>query len=482
MQSLIAFFEELQNNVRPADVLDIIVVAWVLYILIGWILRKASWSVVAVASLLAMLYLTAWRFDMYLTILLFQVGLTVVLIGFILVFQEDLRRGFDQLGTWGLARQRRPSQTSQTIDTLIEAIYSLAEQKIGALIVLNGREPLDRLVRGGVRVNGSISIPLLQSIFHPESPGHDGAVLVQGEQIDKLGVHLPLSQNLGAVGQAGTRHAAALGLAERSDALVLVVSEERGTVSVAHGGTLEGVDSYPWLKERLESFYERVFPRDSSLRWRERLTRKAGLKAASVLLACALWLGFAYQVEVIQRAYTVPVEYRNVPAGWALDEPEPTEVSVTLSGTERAFNLVDQDKLIVSVDLGRFQEGVHEYPIGETSINVPPGMSIRQIDPRSVRPNAYRLAAITVPVKPVLNGELPDSLKLSGVAVEPSRVSLLVPHEGEDPIESVRTEPVDLTEVRGTTTVSKKLILPDGVRLPEEASDRVRVALRVAGE
>src|SRR5262249_56151173 len=109
---------------------------------------------------------------------------------------------------------------------------------LGALFVLPRPEPIEGHVGGAIPLGGRISEPLLLSIFDASSPGHDGAVILRGSQLERFAVHLPLSVNRAALGAGGTRHAAALGLSERCDATCIVVSEERGTVSVARDGAI----------------------------------------------------------------------------------------------------------------------------------------------------------------------------------------------------------------------------------------------------
>ena len=108
------------------------------------------------------------------------------------------------------------------------------------MIVLQGNDPLERHINGGTNLDGIVSEPLLESLFDPHSIGHDGAVIIDGNRVTKFGCHLPLSMNTSKYENIGLRHTAALGLAERSDAICIVVSEERGTISLAYHGKSDG--------------------------------------------------------------------------------------------------------------------------------------------------------------------------------------------------------------------------------------------------
>src|SRR5919106_5454924 len=121
---------------------------------------------------------------------------------------------------------------SPLVDTLTEATAHMASLKTGALIAIRGREPWASQIHGGIELGGAVSAPLLYSIFNPDTPGHDGAVLIEDDRLTRFAAHLPLAEELPEVSRyGGTRHAAAVGLSQECDALVIVVSEERGTIS-----------------------------------------------------------------------------------------------------------------------------------------------------------------------------------------------------------------------------------------------------------
>jgi diadenylate cyclase len=373
--AMMTFINILYTQIRIADFLDIAVIAVFLYAGLLWLKQRASYAVILTIALVAWLYAFAHLLGMQLTLSLFQAGLTAILVALVLIFQQDIRRTFDRFVTWGeFWRQPPPAALSQTVDILVESMSVLADNSIGALVVIKGREPLDRHIRGGITVNGQISQPLLYSIFHPASPGHDGAVLVEGNQIDKLGVHLPLSANLQEIGEAGTRHTAALGMAECSDALVLAVSEERGTISVAEQGKLEVIGSPADLKERLQRFYQEMLPVSPEMQRTPLLRRHLGCKLAALGMASLLWLLFAYHIETIQR---------------------------------------------------------------------------------------------TLPVKVQFEGSLPARLRLLDVKVQPPALQVLLRQQpGWGSITEIRTKPLNLSEIRQTTTARLPLLLPEQVRLP----------------
>ncbi|TWT66476.1 diadenylate cyclase [Allorhodopirellula solitaria] len=371
---------EVFSQVRVADFVDIAIVSIVIYLLLLWLRGRASRSLGIVLVLLMGTFLLARGLDLYMTTAAFQYGFIGLLLSFVLVFQQDIRHGVERLGAhrW-FATSGGNAPLDDVNETIVEAVAAMAKQRMGALIVFPGLEPLDRHVRGGVDVNADISFPLLLSIFHAESPGHDGAIVIDQSRIERLGVHLPLTNKLQKVGGGGTRHAAALGLAERCDAMVVAISEERGTISIAHESELTVVDAAE-LSDRLSSYAAKEQPstRASSFLGLQNLA----MKCTAVLLATTLWFLFAYRTDTIQRTFSVPVEYRNLPAEWEVDEHNSTFVNVTLSGPEPAFSLLDPATLTVSLELEQIdRQGEFPMPTAPSLKNVPKDLSVERTIP-----------------------------------------------------------------------------------------------------
>ncbi len=380
-------------DMRWADLLDIAIIAVLLYGLLLWLRDRAPRHVLAAFLAIGALYVLARLLNLYLTLSLFQAGSLLLFVALVVVFQHDLRRAVERGFSPGRPRSRsRPEAVQAAIAALVETAGYLGERKTGALIVLRGRESLEGKVRGGVAVAGRISLPLLSSIFNADTPGHDGAVIIDGLRVERLGVQLPLSENLGQLAGRGTRHTAALGLSERTDALVIVVSEEQGTTSVASAGTLEVIDSSQELKTRLEEFYGRHFAPRGADRASSRVLRNPGIKALAALLAVLLWFAAAYRTETIHAIYDLPVEYRNLPADLTLDESSPSRTRVTLIGSDRDFDNLSARELSIAIDLSDSRQGVRQVPVGTSNVKGLGGVT--------VEPTTLRVA---------LNSKKPDS-------------------------------------------------------------------------
>ena len=271
-------------------------------------------------------------------------------------------------------------------DSLVSAMMKLAEGRVGALVVLPGREPLGRHLEGGMHLDGRFSEPLLLSLFDAASPGHDGAILVRANKIIRFGAHLPLSNDRTQLGpHVGTRHAAALGLAERSDALCLVVSEERGEISVARGGEIKTVESADALRAEIDAFVARF---DRTTGTRSALSRIGGSWREALLalgLAAVLWYiaipGGAR--ETVDRR--VPIVVENLPEGYRLVSVSPADVAVRFEGRRRDLYMASATELAVEVDALLVQLGRRTFSLSLDQVKSPEEVRAVSIEPAQVK-------------------------------------------------------------------------------------------------
>jgi uncharacterized protein (TIGR00159 family) len=475
---MISSLMQILANFRLADVIDISIVSIFLYFVFMWLRRKASRTLVVGVIAVVTLYALARILNMYMTSQVFQAGLTAALVGIVIIFQDDIRMAVERLAYFGSFHTKHHLVASnKTVECLVDALCNLARDRIGALVVIKGRESIDRHLSGGISVNGRISVPLLYSIFHPETPSHDGAVIIEGERIEKFGVRLPLSHNNSEVGDRGTRHTAALGLAERSDALVIVVSEERGIVSIAKDGHLKKVDRET-LRLHIDKFYSDIFPLPSKQAKISRLTQNAGIKAIALVSSIALWLTFAYRVDVISRTFTIPVEYRNVPDNWVIEDPKPTEIRVSLNGPERSFDF-NMHSLVASFDVSHLKEGFQTLPITKSNFNTPPGLEINQISSKSFTFKASKMEEFDIPVRVRTMGKLPDDLQLTDTKYQPQIIRVQIPSDKRSSVLEVVTEPIDLEKLQESTTIKTRLILTSGMQLVDANQEFIKVSISV---
>ncbi|MGH8067948.1 MAG: diadenylate cyclase [Candidatus Entotheonellia bacterium] len=367
------------------DALDIMIVAVLFYAFLLLLRRAHSRFLVNGISMLLVLYAMARFLNLYLTSILFQAVFAFFAVMLAVIFQRELRSFFEWLSIWGrLSRAQQESPPDRVADQIIDALTQLAKRKIGALIVFPGQQGIDALVQGGVALDGQVSTPLLLSLFDPSSPGHDGAVIVDADRVRKFSVHLPLAERFEHYGTLGTRHRAALGLAERSDALVVAVSEERGTISVASGGELRTLAQSGGLKEDISSILKEHFQQNPDRPWHWFLTQNVRDKAIAVLLTLLFWAIFvgSQGSGVITRPYEVPVEFQFLPQGYAVSEMSRETIAVTLSGRNQDFNLLDPEALRMVIRLPGGVGGHQRIRLEESMISRPASLSVVKFTPR----------------------------------------------------------------------------------------------------
>jgi len=408
----------------------------------------------------------------------------ILLIALVVIFQEDIRRFFERLATWGALRKYKKETGDRRwpidIEVLIESVADLAARKVGAIIVLQGRDPLERHLKGGYELNGRLSHPLLASIFDPHSIGHDGAVIIDDDKVIRFGCHLPLSLDTSKFGKFGLRHTAAIGISERSDALCIVISEERGAISLVQEGKIIQARKASELSSIIKTYYEKETLFESAQTKSNWLKRNTMEKAVAVMLAFGLWFSFGYQKDSVQRDFTVPIEFRNVSPDWEIEESRHREVTLTLTGPDQAFDLLDPAILKISVSLSNLIEGRQEVPLYGQMVKIPSNLSLVRIKPETIRINAYKFHPYNAPIQVRTWGEVPKGYVLKSVSVQPEKLSVQATKEFIRRKSRLITETIDLSDIQDTVTVDAKLLLPSDVRSKYGQKQSVNVTVNVA--
>ncbi|MDQ2959721.1 MAG: diadenylate cyclase CdaA [Candidatus Dormibacteraeota bacterium] len=266
------------QNFGWRDLLDIGIVAVLLYQLLKLIRgTQAAQLLVGLAVILA-LGLTAQLLNLRLLEFIFANGGQAIVIATVILFQPELRRALDQMGRLGPVRSllgHHPgAEVQRSVDEVIRVVGSLSERKTGALIVFERETGLENIAATGVRIDGEVTAEMLATIFMPGTSLHDGAVIIREGRLVAAGCVLPLAETIPGVGRMGTRHRAAVGLTLQSDAVVLIVSEETGLISVAREGRItRGLD-----QKALHTMLSTMTGSDE--RWRTRVVaRPAVLRA-----------------------------------------------------------------------------------------------------------------------------------------------------------------------------------------------------------
>lgn len=367
------------------DAADVVFVTALLWAALLWLRRSRALFAFLGLAILGAVYLAARQLGLELTAWIFQGFSAVLLVLIVVVFQDELRRVLERIGAWGVRRRR--TAPSDDAAGIVQAVVSrLVQDRVGALLVLPGEEPVDRHLEGGVPLDGRLSEALLLSLFDVHSPGHDGAVVLSGGRAVRFGVHLPLSVDHEQLGARGTRHAAALGLAERSDALAIVVSEERGTVSAARDGVLRTLDSPNEVGRLIREFEaEKTGPEVVRPGFGRRAAQAWPYPLVALLLAAGLWLLLVPGSTVVSGEREARVVVENLPPEFELESVEPPSIRVTLEGPRRQMYFGPSELVHVRIDALLAQLGRRTFPVGPEQVEHPPYLKVLEVAPRHVR-------------------------------------------------------------------------------------------------
>lgn len=248
-----------------ADVLDIILVAVIIYLVFRWIRGSSAMSIFIAIFSLYVIRVIVSALNMKMMNALMETVLDVGVLALIVIFQPEIRRFLISLGNRYRSASKRDSvfarlfgraadrMDSATVTEIVEACRRMSESKTGALIVFPGRNSLEDIVATGDRIDGQVSRRLILNLFFKNSPLHDGAVIIDGNRIIAARCTLPITEKTDLPASYGMRHKAAVGISESSDAAVVVVSEETGTVSYVSGGAVTTINNLNELKLILDS-------------------------------------------------------------------------------------------------------------------------------------------------------------------------------------------------------------------------------------
>ena len=249
INSLDAFFGDYFGinfpNVQITDIVEIIIIAFFIYQLLIWVQNTRTWMLFRGLLVVVAFFILAALFQMSTILWLGEKLLNVALIMVIVVFQPELRQILEQIGSKNIrllrvfAPEQQVSEMEQAIDQTVMACTEMSKSRTGVLIVFERKILLNDMVRSGTTLDASVSSELLKNIFFVKAPMHDGAVIIRRGRILGAGCMLPLSKNVNLSRDLGMRHRAGIGMSENSDAVVVIVSEETGSISVAIGGMLK---------------------------------------------------------------------------------------------------------------------------------------------------------------------------------------------------------------------------------------------------
>jgi len=376
--------KDLIHVFRWQDGLDIIILTFVFYRLYLRLRRKRALRMILAILALPFFYIIAQWIDLPLSVWSLQNLWAVILLVLVVIFQQEIREvlGSVSLPTFFFGRSER--LTSKILDKITEAAFQMADKRMGGIIVLQRRDDLDEFIHGETLIDSEVDEDILVSIFNPQSPLHDGAVIIQGDRIRYATALLPVSQSPSLPKEWGTRHRAGLGITEVSDAECIIISEERKEVLFAHKGNVERKEGREELKKSmatLSSFQER---KSREKRWLQRLFNDLPIKASFLFLVCLLWI-FVIGIRQGMISFNIPIEYYSIPQNLEISGQPPKEIKVRLKGSQRLLSSLNPDHIRVQVDLSGAHPGVNQLALSEMNINVPSGIIVTHLYPQNIK-------------------------------------------------------------------------------------------------
>lgn len=462
--------------IRWQDIADIIIMSFLVYHLYGWFRHTKAFQVVIGLGSLGVVYMVTKNLGFFMTSWILQELGTALFVLIIVIFQAEIRQALYRISPLRSIFGRQDPVHSVDVGRLVEAVFSLAVSRTGAIIVFQRTEPIDEYLFNGIPVESSISGELIGCIFKDGSPLHDGALIVRNGRIAQASCHLPLSTNSEIPQQYGTRHRAALGLSERSDAAVVIVSEERGEVSLALSGKLERMETAQQLSTRLTELLFTPVPEAAHLSLVRRMTRNFWPKLATFALVFVCWLVItARQGEIT--TISAPVQFHNLPDSLLLGKSSLDSVELQLKTISSLIPLPKEGNVVADIDLSRMQEGNNQVLFRKEDFKLPSGVVITRIKPAGMRVVIEKRMRKLVRVEPRFTGAPADNLRLKRYKVSPSMVMVEGPASILSQLESLRTEEISLDVPAGARTMEKRLAVPAQLRALYDDQVKVRIVI-----
>lgn len=374
------------HHFRFQDVLDIIFLSVFAYHLYIWFYETKAFKALVGLLGLGIIYSIAQFWGLFLTTWVFQIFWQVLIILLIILFQPEIRQVLERVNPFYALGWRKPVGHVPWIEGFCKAVFELASKKTGALILFERNDRLEEFITGGTRLETDPTQDMLISIFNKHSPLHDGAVLIRNGRITMASSFLPLTSQEGLARTWGTRHRSAIGITERCDAWALVVSEERGQVSLARDGVLAPMESPELLAEALKTLLTPTNPTSTGLLQKIKfwLLNRWRLKLATIAVVSMVWFSFAGQ-QIVEATLQIPVEIHNLPPQLVVDE-ETHRTAVTTRGLRKDIAILNPKNVTMKLDLSGAEVGGKTYYLNRQLLSLPNDrIQVIRIDPNNIR-------------------------------------------------------------------------------------------------
>jgi uncharacterized protein (TIGR00159 family) len=461
------------RHLRWQDIFDIAINSYIVFRL--YVLFRGT-RMLRVLALLALLWV-GQRIAATLGLIITSWGMQGIIAAaaliIVIVFRDEIRSVLQTKNLkallWGLPHDA----THTPVEVIAESVFAMAAYRTGALLVFPARGDLSGVVQKGLPWHGVISREMLVSIFWPDNPVHDGAAIIEGDRVTEVGAILPLSPRTDLPSHYGTRHRAAAGLAEASDALTIVVSEERGEVVTAHNAKLNKIQTPEELERILQQHLGLATTKSRPARLQK--TRITAAAVCAVLLVSGIWYSFAKGLEALT-TLEVPVEYMNRSGDLQIIDTSVNVVELRLSGPGPIIRSIRRDQVNVKLDLSRAVNGANAFTLTNANISLPPGLRLQSVEPAVVEVTLDASIEKELPIQIDWVGKLPEHLILAEVKLEPQTARVTGGKSILTDLETLYTEKVPLNGLResGSRTVSFALH-PASLRIAPQAPDKVEI-------
>ena len=437
--------------------LDVLLISAGLFFLYRTLLRLGTWKIMAGILLAFLVFILANALNLKGIEWIYQNVSHIAALGLIVIFQPELRKVLEKAVT--VPPHRFKDQDTLLQSLIADSLIKLAHERCGAILVFPGKEPVKDKISGGYQLNAVPSTPLILSIFDPNSPGHDGAVIIEGGKLTQFGVRLPMSQSTRLSEEYGTRHHAAMGLAEQTDALALVVSEERGSVSIFTNGEMRPVRNAEDITKAIVNHQREMgfLRRDNAPKIRKRTIFQI---AASLIIAVVFWSTLMVsQREVVERVLPVTIDYTSPGEDLALVGEKANEVKLHLTGPKSEIDTLALNPPSVKIDLSRMAKGSQTIIITSENLRLPKGVTLLDVSPQQLKLTLAAVIEKNVAITPQIIGKLPGSLKIKKITVTPETVLVTAPVSKEDKAtDEVLTTPIYLESISTDSKLFCKVI------------------------
>ncbi len=433
----------LLSTITVRDIIDIVINSYILFRIYVLFYGTALFRALIGIVILFVCQRVSSNFGLVMTSYVIQGIITIALFVLVIAFRHEIR-GILQTRNigdifWRLSKKRIDKSSYQDI---IDAVFSLSRKRIGALIVIPGKYSVSPFVTGGTNINSLISEELLETIFMSKGPLHDGAVLVDKNRITRAGVVLPLSEEEELPSYYGTRHRAALGLSEVCDALVIVVSEERGEVSIAHEREIFPIQDKKDLKLLLDSHLGNIAKEKIDKQY----LRFGIASILCFLVVTGVWFTFT-RGQTTFSSIEVPVEIIKKAPDIDIVSTSPNNVKLTLSGPRVILRSINVNDIDLIVKIKDEKPGTYIYDITSKNLSLPPGIKIVKLDPSRVTIKLDRIITKIIPVQVNWVGKLNPDILITKCVVSPKAVKLRGPRSLLNSLSTVYTEPVTVDNI-----------------------------------